>query len=327
DDTYGWEFEQNVTFYKPYNKSLPTKQARLLTLWDFLGIPHKEKKQLSGSCLPIIGFEVDPNGMSISLPQQSKEDLVTFVQHFVDSPSRRRKLGEYQSLAGWMNWSFNVFPLLRPSLSNVYDKMKGKTNANASIYLNEAVKDDLRWFIKHITNANGVLLFEGMDWDPLLETNMTIFCDACLDGVAFWIPELLLGFYAPISSSQTTIRPIFFYESLAVVSAVKWFCMTARSDESLKQNLRLTVFTDSSNTVDIFSTLRALPDYNGLLRFVVDELIAASVDIRVLHVPGEQNAVADAISRHDFDRAKQLAPGLSIEFFQPPRVTLGAPQL
>ncbi|KAJ3925257.1 MAG: hypothetical protein NXY57DRAFT_907303, partial [Lentinula lateritia] len=169
DDSYGWEFEQNVTFYKPYSKSLPTKQARLLTLWDFLGIPHKEKKQLSGSRLPIIGFEVDPNGMSITLPPQSKEDLVTFVQLFVDSPSRRRKLGEYQSLAGWMNWSFNVFPLLRPSLSNVYDKMKGKTNANASIYLNEAVKDDLRWFIKHITNANGVLLFEGMDWNPFLE--------------------------------------------------------------------------------------------------------------------------------------------------------------
>ncbi|KAJ3872417.1 hypothetical protein F5051DRAFT_296407, partial [Lentinula edodes] len=139
--------------------------ARLLTLWDFLGIPHKEKKQLSGSCLPIIGFEVDPNEMSISLPPQLKEDLVTFVQHFVNSPSRRRKLGEYQSLAGWMNWSFNVFPLLRPSLSNVYEKMKGKTNANASIHLNEVVKDDLHWFVKHITNANGVLLFEGMDWD------------------------------------------------------------------------------------------------------------------------------------------------------------------
>jgi hypothetical protein len=39
----------------------------------------------------------------------------------------RCTLREFQQLAGWVNWSFNVFPLLKPALSNVYAKISGKT--------------------------------------------------------------------------------------------------------------------------------------------------------------------------------------------------------
>jgi hypothetical protein len=58
DDTYGCEFKHNLTYYGPYKK-IPTKQAHLLFLWDFLGIPHKEKKRIPGGSLPSLGFEID----------------------------------------------------------------------------------------------------------------------------------------------------------------------------------------------------------------------------------------------------------------------------
>ncbi|KIK50534.1 hypothetical protein GYMLUDRAFT_182649 [Collybiopsis luxurians FD-317 M1] len=73
--------------YQPYNCYLPTKQAQLLYLWDFLSIPHKPEKQLFNFILIVIGFKIDPNAMTITLPPNSKEDLVHFILDFILSPS------------------------------------------------------------------------------------------------------------------------------------------------------------------------------------------------------------------------------------------------
>jgi hypothetical protein len=105
---------------------------------------------------------------------------------------------------------------------------------------------------------------------------------------------------------------------------------------------RFVIYTDNSNTVDIFNTLRALPPYNHLLKTAIDILNLGDHDLRVLHVPGVDNTVAYALSRADFHRALDLAPDLKISTFQPwswspddnnsltfkpPRGTLGAEDL
>lgn len=200
--------------------------------------------------------------------------------------------------------------------------MKGKHKPKASIYLNEEVKAELLWFIKHIRESSGILLFEGMDWDPLTECDMSIYCDACLSGMGYWIPELLLGFYAPVPLERRE-RHIFFFEALCVVAAIRWYCHSMRSDASLTRRLHLVVYTDSQNTVDIFNSLHARPEYNLLLRCSIDDLIAFDVDIRVRHIKGEDNVVADALSRRHFSKATSLCPGLVINFFTPPRDALG----
>ena len=122
DDAFSWELASNMTFYTPYNKFLPTKQARLLFLFDEIGIPHEERKQVFGSPLPIIGFDVDPNLMTITMPPSARDELVSAIRIFAN-PRQRRSLRDFQRLAGWVNWSLNVYPLLRPGLSSVYEKM------------------------------------------------------------------------------------------------------------------------------------------------------------------------------------------------------------
>ena len=90
---------------------------------------------------------------------------------------------------------------------------------------------------------------------------------------------------------------------------------------------KIIVYTDSMNTVNIFSLLRCLPEFNPLLRHCVDIIITRVFQIQVLHIPGEHNAVADAISHCDFLQAKQLILGLQIQNFKPPHLfTLGAAQ-
>jgi len=111
DDAFSWEFTNILTFYQPYKKLLPTEQTNLLTLFDKIGIPHDEQKQVFGSPLQVIGFDVDPNVMTITMSLNARAELVTAIQTFAD-PHQHRSLKDFQHLAGWVNWALNVFPLL-----------------------------------------------------------------------------------------------------------------------------------------------------------------------------------------------------------------------
>ncbi|KIY44616.1 hypothetical protein FISHEDRAFT_21665, partial [Fistulina hepatica ATCC 64428] len=57
-------------------------QVRLLHLWDELGVPHERKKQEWGHSLTIIGFVVNVDEMSITMPDQSRRDLIAALRAF-----------------------------------------------------------------------------------------------------------------------------------------------------------------------------------------------------------------------------------------------------
>ncbi|KAF8995140.1 hypothetical protein BDZ89DRAFT_1106147 [Hymenopellis radicata] len=235
DDCYSVGLVDDMTWYDPYEQFYPTDQVRLLRLWDWLGIPHKAKKQVWGEVLVIIGFLVDPNAMTATLPDDSKSDLIRHVHQFAHVARRRQTLHDFEQLTGWINWSLNVYPLLKPALSNIYAKMSGKERSHAPIYLNKAIVQDLAWFESMLR----------LVW----HANMVIFCDASLTGHGF------------LGTGDGPRFHIFFWEALCVLGALVWYEQCPA---------RLTIFTDNTNTVNIFDTLRALPDYNPILKAAVD---------------------------------------------------------
>ena len=72
------------------------------------------------------------------------------------------------------------------------------------------------------------------------------------------------------------------------------------------------------NTVEMFHSLSALPGYNNLLMLAVGLPIPSLSSLQVLHVPGAENLVADALSRGLFKVTLSLHPGLVLRLFQPP---------
>jgi hypothetical protein len=333
DDSSGCTWKDDITYYAPYGKDLPTPQARLLTLWDDLGIPHEERKQISGPSIPIIGIQVDPNNMTYTLPTESREKLVKELRAWATEKGKR-SVKSWQQLAGWVNWCLNVYPYLRPALSNVYDKLRTQVNQNGAIWINNAVRDDLLWALKKVETMPGLLLLKSLSW-PAEAATYTIYCDACPNGMGFWYPSLDIAFYSETPPDEVS-GLIFYFEALCVLCALRDACNRAESGG------RFILYTDNLNSVDIYSTLRARPAYNVLLREAVDLVTAGNHDMRVLHVPGAHNDVADAISRGEFDRAINLRPQLEGNIFrfdpyrrvqkgtryilQPPRSTLGAPK-
>ena len=111
DDSFGPKLGCNFTWYKPYNKFMPLNQAKILELWDEINLPHKEKKQVFRPILTIIGIEIDADNLTMTMPQESLQDLIAAIIKFTSS-HRKFTLRKWQRLAGWINWSLNVFPLL-----------------------------------------------------------------------------------------------------------------------------------------------------------------------------------------------------------------------
>ena len=72
----------------------------------------------------------------------------------------------------------------------------------------------------------------------------------------------------------------------------------------------------------MFNSLSALPVYNNILKGSVDHLlsdIGNPIDLRVIHIAGKLNTVADTLSQEHFHTVIDYAPGIVINNFSPPR--------
>ena len=176
DDSSGCNLASDTAFYAPYGKDMPHGQTVLLSLWDALGIPHKEKKQVSGAPLTVIGISVDPNAMTLTLPLEARKRLLEEMTAWsVDPPkaaspregniaapskiSRKSvqfRLKRWQQMSGWTNYAFNVYPLLKPCLNNFYNKLEGKSRPEQWVYTNTAI---LGPYVRISTGPNIILSF------------------------------------------------------------------------------------------------------------------------------------------------------------------------
>ena len=147
------------------------------------------------------------------------------------------------------------------------------------------------------------------------DADIVLYCDASLSGLGFWIEKENIGLFATIPAYSTDVtetdKIIFHYEALCLISALAHVHLSA-SDKS-----RILIYTDNSNVFDVFNSFHANPDFNEMLKCAADILIDGDHSLRVIHIPGADNIVADALSRGDFNRAITTSPGLTIRTFQP----------
>ena len=272
-------------------------------------MPHKERKQVHGDILPIIGIHVDPNALTFSLPKIARDRLTTELEMWVSEKNSRFRLRRWQKLGGWLNWVFNVYPMLRPCLTSFYHKVAGKTFSHQYIHINNDVRSDFMWALDTLTHLPPVLLLHSLVWQPS-KVSLTAYCDACPEGLGFWFPSTRMGYYSAAPHNVPAL--IFYLEALSVLSALELSC------QRLPPHSKLLLYTDNQNTVDIFSSLRCLPTFSSILQMSITLRTVAQVDVRVLHDPGEKNEVADALSRADFHRALTYSPDLILNFFTPP---------
>jgi hypothetical protein len=111
NNSSGCGFTDETSFYAPYHKQFPKDQAILLSLWDELGVSHKEKKQIFGSPLTVIGINIDADKMTLTFPNEAKTKLKDELRWWSEK-EKKEKVKHWYQMGGWVNWSLNMYPLL-----------------------------------------------------------------------------------------------------------------------------------------------------------------------------------------------------------------------
>lgn len=305
DDSWGLDICLELVAWRGHR--IPATQALFLELLCYLDIPWAWEKQLHGSQLEIIGLQVDTVALTLSLSPERQTDLVLGLRLFVRGAKRgKRSLREFQQITGWASWALNVFPWGRWALQTSYDKMAGKTQQHALIPINREVKADLLWLADCLETSAKLSLREACSWS-VAEADLVIYCDACPQGIGFWIPSLSLGFHAPLSDV-----PVYQAEAYCVLTAAVW---------AEGRYHRLMIYTDSLNTVDLFSRHRPTPELRPTLRAWSKLHLQHGTNPRVGHIAGLSNTIADALSRQMFTLVRQLHPSLLVASIVPPSLT------
>ena len=85
DDYFGWDYEDQMIFY--HGKLRPRRQVKLLQFWEYISCPFDDEKQKHGQELKIIGFWINIEHGTISLPPSSISDILNKINLFLSTPN------------------------------------------------------------------------------------------------------------------------------------------------------------------------------------------------------------------------------------------------
>ena len=315
DDFFGLDHADNLV--DANGRLLPRRQAQLLRFWTFIKCPYEDKKQEWGHQLKIIGFWVDAPSGSISLSPEAVTQLVDKIHSFLAFPGRKPPLREWQRLAGYINWAFNVFPWGRPALSSFYRKISAKSHIHSAVPINASVKHDLTWLMDTLPGAIGIRFVDSMRWlDD--DADLVAWTDANLrDGLAFCFHRsaFIYSINTPLNDAHRV--DIFFLELMAIVSLV------AHVAAFQPPPRRLLVYSDSLDSVASLNSLSTSTEmHTAPLLALAKVILHSGIDLRVRHIDGVSNVRADLLSRMLLVDYRRAYPDDTIAVFEPPRLLL-----
>lgn len=306
DDVFGYDTSRLLlSITHPITREsrlVPREQALVLTSWNQLGVPWDwEKQEHSAGVLTILGHDIDAVNFTVTLPPSSKAAFIAYIRNFLDRPHKSpRKLIEWQKLAGYGQWVCTSLPFAKFALQALYDKMKGKSFRNAPISLNNLVRQSLEWLASQIAIAPPLYLLDPAleDWAES-EANLVIRTDACLKADGTGKPGLGCWWVDP----RTGCPQHFFHRSTTPsddIAATEALAILSALDLAISSRLplrRILVLTDSALSVYAFDSGRASPTLHSIVWTAYRLLDDSRVDLRVRHIIGDDNSVADSLSR------------------------------
>jgi len=259
-----------------------------------LGVPRKDSKDEFGTTVPVFGIEVDTLAMEARLPREKMDKL----RHMVSKPlqSGRTNRKEMESLAGLMSFCSRVVRLGRTFSQSSYDFIAdaARNCRSGTMPVPPRLHADMSWWHDLLHEFNGVRLI-----DDITRPAASLYTDACDDGLGGFLLKNG-GADTPSPDFAFSCRPnprlrakhINVKETAAVAHALKRW-------GTVLQGHALCIYTDSSTVVSgiLRGSLHGPP--MAQLRRLLLEAAKFDITLRCEWIPGQENRLADALSRAD----------------------------
>lgn len=281
DDNYSWEYQSKRLYYKPYQISLPEKQARLLLLWDELGIPHEKRKQEFGAVLSIIGYEIDTKRMQVSLSRSTINEIHEKINEICNraqtqcgrSTTNLIRLRDLAMLVGTVNRVLDISPLLELGMASTFKEMSGKSKQSDPCNITDDIRRDLTWLSIHLKHVKGRNFFTPI-WDPS-NASLLIYTGASHKGF-YWAIGAKVYYYTSVEINLP--HEEINNEVIAVACAMHW---AEKSEELAFPPRRCWIYCDSQAVESLFHNFRANKKTTRLLQSIVDVLLRRSIELNV----------------------------------------------
>ena len=157
---------------------------------------------------------------------------------------------------------------------------------------------DLNWFLQFLKDFNGTTFFDNKSYDASVEL------DACPTGLGGRWGEVV--YTVPIQASDAMLN-IAHTEMLNVLVALRlwrnqWF------------NKKIQICCDNQASVEVLNSGRTRDRTLAAIARNIQLIAALSeIEIKVVHIPGKNNCVADLLSRWDnthanYNKLQQILP-------------------
>ncbi|XP_061466237.1 uncharacterized protein LOC133377049 [Rhineura floridana] len=265
-----------------------------------LGVPlAAEKTEGPSTAITFLGIEIDTVAQCCRLPQDKLGALREKISEVVSS--NKVTLATLQRLAGQLNFACGVVAPGRAFLRRVYDAMAGLSRSYHRTRVTAALRADLTVWSTFLRDFNGVSLWRR---DRLLEAELQVHSDA---SGAFGFGVILHDSWCHGSWPQGwtlagLTRDLTFLEFFPIVVAVHLW-----PDKLCNSSVHF--WCDNLPTVHVINTLSSRnPNVMLLVRAFVLQCLRYNIQFLARHVPGIDNSIADALSRNQMEKFRQLAP-------------------
>lgn len=267
--------------------------AHMIKLSEILGIPLAPEKT-EGPCTSIcfLGLGIDTVSRTIFIPKNKVTELLEKINDALSC--KKVTVKHLQSLAGSLSFVVKALPSVRSFCRRVYAALAGGKKSFHFIRISKENRFDLEMWVEFLTKFNGLTFFPSLKWQD--DETLKLYTESSgSKGCGFIFAWPSHWFYE-------TTKDITLLELVPIVLGVFIW-----AEQLYAKTLLLHI--DNLSLVHIINQKSSKNNrVMVLIRALILYTLCYNIQVRAIHVAGKNNDIADAISRFQWSRFRQLAP-------------------
>lgn len=271
-----------------------------------LNVPIAEEKTEGPTfVLEYLGITIDTQKMMIMIPKDKLNDLRQQISYVL---GRKKVTLKYlQSLCGLLAFCTKALPAGRAFCRRIYAAMSGVKKRYHKIRVSKDLKADLLVWSEFLAKYNGLSYIHDLNWSTNVDielytdsANVGNGCSAYFSGKWTYLP------WPSRWNCSEIMRDMTYLELVPIALAIYLW-----GDQF--SNKKILFYSDNAAVVSILNNRSSKSErVMSLLRPIVYFTLTLNFQFKAKHIFSVNNGIADAISRQQVKRFRQLAPSADL---------------
>ena len=273
-----------------------TQKITLLNVFRYLNIPVAEDKLLGPTTkLPYLGIEINTVDMRLAVPAEKLKAILELLPKWCN-----RRTATKQQILSLIGKLHHISMVVRPGrlfLRRLINLSKTVKHLTHHVNLNKEAREDIHWWCEWLPTWHSTAIIP--ESRIIRSTDICLFTDASGLGLGAVYGNKWIQAEWPTEFQE---KDIDFKEAFALVAAAcTWGANWAGH--------RVIIVTDNQSITQIWDKgTTPAPDIMAVVRKLFLVAVTHDFSLALKHIRGHYNPLADALSRFQMSRFRELHP-------------------